>query len=274
MRAFFLRATKCTIILSCLLIEYFNQYLLLKYFTHHSARMKKLLVAVFTLITCQTYAQTPEIKVPGTFAVGLIFSPDYTYRSLQADPGVEGIAKHRDNFEIPKFGFTTGASVLYGFSNRVVFESGLLFSDKGEKTKEMPYTTLEPDSMTPKSGNHNHHYYYLDIPTKVNYYLTTGRVKFFVSGGASTNIFLQEKRTSAYTYANGRIENRTVTGTTNFSRVNLAVIAGAGVELEVADHLQLRVEPVYRRSVISIIQAPIKGYLYSAGVNFGVYYQL
>lgn len=237
--------------------------------------MKKILLAAFAILPSFAMAQTPKVEMPGTLAVGLVFSPDYAGRSLQADPSAAQIAAYRDDFEIPKFGFTTGTSLLYTFNKRVVFETGMLFSDKGEKTKAIPYKTLEPDPAAPVSGKHNYHYYYLGIPTKVNYYLTTGRLKVFVSGGTSTNIFIQEKRTSTLTYADGRTENRTVYGSTaNFSRVNLAAVAGAGLELALGNHSQLRVEPIYRRSVTSIIQAPVKGYLYSTGINVGAYLTL
>jgi hypothetical protein len=234
--------------------------------------MKKLFFALLAILSFKSYSQTSEIKPLGKFTVGIAFSPDYCYRTLKADGSSKWIADMRDEQEIVKLGFTTGASILYNFSNKISFESGLFFSDKGEKTKKREYRLMDPgDVNTPTYGVHNYHYLYLDVPVKVNYYLTTGKIKAFVSAGTSANIFLKEKRSSTYTYADGRTEDRTVFSDSGFSRVNLAAVAGFGLDYELTENLQIRVEPIYRRSVTSIINAPIKGYLYSAGINFGVF---
>ncbi|HSI90924.1 MAG TPA: outer membrane beta-barrel protein [Adhaeribacter sp.] len=236
--------------------------------------IKKLTFAffVFALFYVPASGQTAAVKMPGTWAVGLVFSPDVCYRTLSSDADSKPIVDFRNQHEIPKFGFTTGASVIYGLNNRVLFESGLLFSDKGEIYKSSSKSFQDP--AAPVTISRNYHYYYLDVPAKVNYYVTTRRVKLFVSAGTSTNLFLGEKLRSTYEYADGRIEKKTAHNTAQFSRVNLAALAGFGVDFELADNLQARVEPIYRRSITSIINAPIKGYLYSAGVNFGVYYKL
>ncbi|MBK0401464.1 outer membrane beta-barrel protein [Adhaeribacter sp. BT258] len=236
--------------------------------------MKKLIFAFFTILSFETYSQTPEIKPLGKFAIGITFSPDYCYRTLNADASSKPIADMRDEEEIAKLGFTTGATLFYTLGSRVALESGLLFSDKGEKTRERKYNFTEPIVNAPVAGTHNYHYFYIDVPTKVNYYLTIGKMKAFVSAGTSTNIFLKEKRSSTYTYADGRTEDRTVVSKPGFSRVNLVALAGFGVDYTLTENLQIRVEPIYRRSITSIINAPIKGYLYSAGINFGVYMKL
>jgi len=58
------------------------------------------------------------------------------------------------------------------------------------------------------------------------------------------------------------------------SRINFAVVAGLGINYDLTSRLTFRVEPTYRRSITSIINAPIKGYLYSAGINTGIYFKL
>ena len=101
--------------------------------------MKKLLFTLLTLIAFNAFSQTPEIKSPGKIALGFTFSPDYSYRALNSDPDIKWVADSRDDREIPKFGFTTGARVLFTLGNKVSLESGLLFADKGEKTKKLRF---------------------------------------------------------------------------------------------------------------------------------------
>lgn len=237
--------------------------------------MKKLVLTLFTFLAFESFGQTPEINPLGKISVGLTFSPDYCFRSLRASGSSQWIADSRDEQEKAKFGFTAGGSILYTLSNRVSFESGLLFSDKGEKTKKLSYRFTDPgDGNAPTFGEHHYHYYYLDVPVKANYYLTPGRIKAFVSAGTSVNVFLTQKRSSTYTFSDGRTEDRSQTSNPGFTRINVAALAGFGVDYTVTENLQVRVEPIYRRSITSVINAPIKGFLYSAGVNFGAYIKL
>lgn len=235
--------------------------------------MKKLLFGFLTLFSFHANSQTPEIK-PAKLAIGFTFSPDYCYRSIGSDPASESIKNYRDDMEIPKFGFTTGGRILFTLGNKVSLESGLLFSDKGERTKEITYRYLDYDERAPVSGKHNYHYYYLDVPVKMNYYLTSQKVKFFVSAGTSVNFFIAHKTTSTLTFADGRVEDRKIATEFAFNQVNVAALAGMGADVAISEKLSLRVEPIYRRSVVSIINTPIKSNLYSFGMNFGVFLKL
>jgi hypothetical protein len=172
--------------------------------------MKKLILAAVALISLNASAQVTDIKPASKIAIGLTFSPDYSYRSLSSDAASIWIANDREDFEIPKFGFTAGPRVLFTLGNRLALESGILFSDKGEKTSNMRYSGDPEDIFMPVLGRHNFHYYYLDVPVKANYYLTSKKVKLFVSVGTSVNFFVAEKITSTYTFFDGSTEDRTV----------------------------------------------------------------
>ena len=205
--------------------------------------------------------------------IGFSFSPDYSYRTLKSDADNQSLKEMRDTLEIPKFGFTTGINVVYHFNDRIVLETGLLFSDKGEKTKKTSFENV-PSSQLPIYYTYKYHYLYLDIPLKVDYYLLTGKLKLFVTAGVSGNIFINQKTTLLQGHDNGDIQKNTTTFNPGFNRFNLAMIAGLGINYKLSSRMNLKVEPVYRRSLTSIANTPIKSYLYSTGLNMGISFKL
>lgn len=116
-------------------------------------------------------------------------------------------------------------------------------------------------------------YFYIDIPIKVNFNLLTKRAKLYITAGISPNIFIIQKTNSLLQYDDGHTKKETQTAQ-DFSIINLTVIGGIGFSYDITEHLYIKIEPTYRRSVTSIIDAPIKGYLYSVGLNTGFYYKL
>jgi opacity protein-like surface antigen len=238
--------------------------------------MKPFLIFL-TLLPSTLFCQSTEMTKTKRISIGLTFSPDYCYRKLSPDATSQWIADSRDSLEIPKFGFTTGFGLLFQITKRLTLETGLQYSNKGEKTKSYSSTwfppSVQPDPSLPVKNAFIYHYNYLDIPLKVNYNILTKRLKFFVSGGISTNVFLFQQITSRVEYGDGStVTNNSISN--GLSRINLAVVAGLGINYDVTNRLTIRIEPTYRRSITSIINAPIKGYLYSAGINTGIYLNL
>lgn len=227
------------------------------------------------LLPLFSLCQETESQKADRVSIGLIFSPDYSYRTLKSDDDGKWVADSRDTMEIHKFGYTTGLSLVYKLNSNIRFETGLLFSDKGEKTK--PRTgliVLEPVAILPVKVRFIYSYNYLDIPFKINYLVSDKKLKLFITGGLSANIFLFQKTTSIIEYEDGTTERNTLTDRRRgFDRINLAFLVGFAAEYELSKRLRLHLEPVYRRSITSIISSPLKEYLFSAGVNTGVYYK-
>ena len=232
----------------------------------------ELTTIIFIFITIISFGQTSDEISSREFSLGLTFSPDYCYRALNSESSGQWIADIRDSTEIPKFGFTTGLSLLFKPWNRISFETGIQFSDKGEKTITIELIPLEPDPALPTTQVRiNHHYYYLDIPIKVNYMVLKRKVKLFVSAGFSTNIYLYQQ--SKLSFVGSDVTN-TSSGSGDLSRFNVAILIGGGIIYDISKRLIFRLEPIYRRSVTPIADAPIKQYQYSIGANFGLYYKL
>lgn len=235
-------------------------------------------LTLLIILPLTVFSQGNDSTRTGKFFTGLTFSPDYCYRTLKPDASSKWIGDIRDSREIPKFGYTTGLKLSYRHSKKFSFETGLLFSDKGEKTKIIATDRItsngQPDTLLPTTQIFIYHYYYLDIPVKLNYYFfSTDKGDFYVAASFSLNIFLTQKTNSLSEYGDGHKTTNTST-TSGYSGTNLSFPVGIGYQANFSDRLFFKIEPTYRRSITSIIDAPIKEYLYSAGIDIGLYYRL
>jgi hypothetical protein len=230
--------------------------------------MKKCFLLLVLLSTQQLFAQKfgPKTKI------GFVFSADACYRSLNSSTANGNtIIGLRNGIEIPRMGFTTGLSYVYGFGHFAV-ETGAQYSSKGQQTNFSKLNFTEPEQDVPQEAKLIYKYNYLDVPLKLLYNFNISKINFFVSSGASANIFLQDKVVAIKKYADGSEKRSSESTSYNYSPVNIAAIASFGVELPLLkDKVRLRVEPIYRQSVTTIIDAPVKGYLYSTGINAGIY---
>jgi hypothetical protein len=227
------------------------------------------------LLPLLSRAQLPESPKTGRLSVGLVFSPDICYRTLTSGESGKWLVDSRNAFEIPKFGYTTGLSLIYKLKGHIRLETGLLFSDKGQKTKSETINVMEPDTLFPQQFRLVNKYYYLDIPLKLNWLLRDKRLKLLITAGLSANIFLSEQTTSFLNFENGTTKKYTNhVKNSGLSAVNLAFLAGFAAEYELSKHLIIRLEPIYRRSLTPIVNSSLKTYLYSTGMNTGIYYKL
>ena len=222
---------------------------------------------------CQTSNPASTKKVE----LGVTFSPDYCYRTIKSDGSELGnwFTSSRDDHEIPKAGYTTGVEFVMHMNKRLAMETGVLFSDKGFKTKKTDFNPENTnDPLVPSSYRSIYKFQYLDVPFKANYYILTGKIKLIVSAGVSANIRIRMSSTSILYWDDGTSTVDSQNMDDNFRRINLAAIAGFGFHYDVTDKIGFRLEPTFRHSIISITDAPIKGYLYSAGIHAGVFYTL
>jgi opacity protein-like surface antigen len=238
--------------------------------------MKKFIVLFFLIAPFTSFSQSQDSVKTKKFAIGLVFSPDYCYRTLKPDASsaAQYAASYRNGNELSKFGLTTGLGFLFHMNRRLTFETGIFYSDKGEKSKDIDLGPPGQDPLIGQSMNATWHYRYLDIPVQINYFLLTKRFKLFVTGGVSMNIFLSEKVTQHMNFSDGHTTTTTNTVLNpGFIPLNFAAVAGLGASYDLNKHFTLRLEPVFRHSITTIIDAPVKGFLYSAGLNTGLYYQ-
>jgi hypothetical protein len=236
----------------------------------------KLFFLYLALLPLALFGQKPDSVKAGKIAVGIILSPDYCYRILKTTPPTQFVVDSRNSFEVPKIGFTAGLSLTYRLNKRMELESGIQYSDKGEQTNKMPvvFGTGQSTNADPYDVRFNYHYEYLDVPLKFNYYLLLRKFKLYVSAGMVANIFLTQRNVLIFDYPDGHTTTQSSSNRQGLSAVNLSAMAGFGVRYDLGNRLHIRLEPVYRNSIVSIIDAPVKGYLYSAGLIAGIYLRI
>jgi opacity protein-like surface antigen len=236
--------------------------------------MKKLFY-LFLLLPLFSLGQNQTNMKDTKFAVGLCFSPDYSYRYLSTDVDAKKFIKEeRDTSETPDFGFTAGVSLHYSFNKRFAVESGLLYSKKGYKKTLTKFSAFDPnDPLIPERAVFYSRFDYLCVPVKFNYVFIDKRFKLFVTAGVSANFFIKEETKIVSEFSNRTTVKYVEDNISDFRKLNLEFLAGIGADYNLNKHFKLRLEPLFRRSINSITTTDIKGYLYSGGLNFGVYYK-
>ena len=172
------------------------------------------------------------------------------------------------------FGYTTGLSLIYKFNRRFSLETGILYSNKGYKIKddELMYSSTGqdiPDSKIPTKMKILYNHYYLDIPFKINYLIVKSNLSYYLTAGASASVFIKGTRTRILEYKNGENDKKTYLSEYDFLNYNYAVLFGFGMEYDILKRLEIKIEPIFRRSLTPDIDLKVKRYLYSFGVNIG-----
>lgn len=238
----------------------------------------KRLITILIVIPFVTFCQNTDSTKTKRISIGINFTLDNCYRTIKPDASGKWIADIRDTLEIQKLGYCTGLNFSWNINKRLALETGIWYSDEGYKTKKVLLIWItpsgQPDPTLAKYNTFIYHYNYIDIPVKANFYLTTKRAKFFISAGVSPSIFISQKLNSILEYSDGHVDKSMHTGRTDFERINLKANVGLGFTYDLTKKLYYKIEPSYRRSITSIVNAPIKEYLYSIGLNIGISYKI
>ncbi|MEO6548830.1 MAG: outer membrane beta-barrel protein [Ferruginibacter sp.] len=196
--------------------------------------------------------QTPKFK---RLQIGIIFSPDYNFRKLNnndGSPSSDLLIKNRNDKEIGKFGYTTGIDICVKLTEKVGFETGIQYSNKGYQTKKQNLVFSQPDPSLPTTTKIVYVYHYIDIPLKVNLMLGQGRIRLISSVGVTTNILMKE----------------------NYKKVNFSPMAGIGIDYKINNQINLRVEPTFRYGILYTTDTPVTENLWNTGLNIGLYFKL
>ncbi len=225
--------------------------------------MKKTLVILFTFISLVSIAQEPttlDTNKLKKIQLGLTFSPDFNFRYLKADANSEWISKIADSLEVPKFGYTTGLNFSYMLSTKIKLGTGLIFADNGEKTK----STIELQTI-----NYKNHFYFLSVPVRLDYTFISKKVDVYATLGVSGNFFINHKTVM---FEDGKKDPIQLNNHSDLQKFTFGGLAGMGMSAKLDSKWLFKMEVLYRQSIQSVSNNPVKKWLYSVGPNIGLYY--
>lgn len=203
------------------------------------------------------------------WAVGYTISPDYCYRQLTSDGSASSkfIVSDRNVNEKAKYGITTGFNACYFFKKHFSLETGINYSNSGYQAKDFN-TLLAPDGSTILVNiTTAYNYNFIEMPIKANFILGSKKLRFIASAGIINDFFVNSTETQ--TTGNS---SQTVSSASGFGLIEfIALSAGADIKL---NKFNLRIEPVCRYNLGLRESGPIKEHLWSAGLNFGLYYRI
>lgn len=217
------------------------------------------------------------LKLNKELFIGINFSPDYCFRTLTNGLGPFGdsIIKFRNNYEIPKFGYTFGLNLSYKINNHFYFETGLQYSNKGYQTKlyHVDWVTQQPERL-PDKMQFFYNDIYLDIPAIVNYVLINKRFQWLIGFGITANLFIRETQNTTYEYLDGTIDKFFQVNQSPFGSIALSAVVSTGLSYKINEKMKIQMEPTFRYGLPGMTTSPISASLWSAGLNISYFYKI
>jgi hypothetical protein len=217
--------------------------------------------------------------------IGVVVSPDYSYRVLSGgDATAKSIVDARNSYEVPKLSYTAGLDFMYQFNQRLAVSVGIQYSVKGERANLNGLSFgsfIDPQrgfvysssSGQVESVQYTYNTTYLDIPLKLSYYLNKKKWAYYLSAGISPNLFLFEQIKERAVATDGSVFYSQHTSQNGYYSVNPQVQVGYGLDWSIK-RSRMRIEPIYRMSVLRVNKGSVNGYFYSFGLNFSYLFGL
>ncbi len=221
-------------------------------------------VAVSHFATGQ--AETKEYR----WKLGMNVSPEMGFRFLNTqDATVQFIVDQRNRDEKPEFLFSKGLSAEYSLSKRFSVRSGIQYSLRGEKSKDLGAISTQVEKYI-----YRYQYHYIGAPLVISFsYFKNDKISLFASLGSELNfIFLQSSRNTLKFKGQDEITQFSATSIEkdqHYVLFNPSAAVSLGMDLKLGNRISLRLEPNFKMSTRPIVDAPIKGYYYNYGLNIG-----
>jgi hypothetical protein len=243
--------------------------------------MKQLFSLLFVFIQLVAFGQADDSDKENKISIGIIYSPDYCFRILKPDDSemAKFMVDYYNTTQSHTIGFTSGLSLNYKLNKKIQFESGILLSEKGYKDKRGYEGIHQYDPYPYRVYSTTYDYlYFIEIPLKVNYFVTSKKIKIYFTGGVSNSIFFKSGIIIKDTYADGteKTINHKFRPRSDIKNINLATTVGFGFFYSFTNRLSIRVEPTCRYFLTSDTKnsTDIKEHLYSFGINTGIFFNL
>lgn len=237
--------------------------------------MKKISLLLICLGSLSLLAQEKQHAVK--LLAGINFSPDYAYRTKKNQDGgalYQQLIDQYAKYDKARLGYTLGLNLQVQFSNRLSIATGIQLANYGYKTKDLVMDYPLPAPNSPSKGSFTYAYQYAGIPLTLR--LTTGKGKVHIvpAAGLMLGFLVNANITSSYTYPDGHSTISTSSQNDQYRHVALSSLISLGFDYKVNQKMHVLAEPTFRYGLINTADRPITENLWSAGLNFGLFYEL
>jgi opacity protein-like surface antigen len=234
------------------------------------SKMKKTLYLHFTFLFMSFIGYAQSAK---RISMGISFEGATCYRQLNYGYLNKIVSEIRNNEETARLGFTTGVNFRYRLNKKIVFVSGVLYSNAGFKNNNKILEWATNASDLPTKSKTVFAFKILSLPLKLNYKINIGKLNTYVTTGMSLNYLINRKTIITNTFSDGSSSKSFDTQKLGFQNFSFSAMVGFGIDYPLSKRMTINVEPLYTRSFTSIIaDNNAKEYLYSAGINASVFY--
>lgn len=214
--------------------------------------MRTFITAVILGASIVAQAQGVVARKPGKWALGVSFSPDYSYRRLiidRDDPKRREYAEELDAQDKPILGVTAGFNIQRKLGKNFSLETGLLFSQQGLRHVEKnidysSYTWIVPPGDLPKDIDLTRKLQFIDAPIRLNFAVGGGKIRFTSSVALNVNYQFGYIYSRTSTYDDGSVKSTRDRYAGSYLAFGGQV--SAGMNYAINSKSNLRIEPTFR----------------------------
>lgn len=222
-------------------------------------------------------------------SLNFIIAPELSYWKL-SDGVFGGSLENYNAYAKRNFGFSLGSMVSFYFRNRIMLESGILFTVIQKEGRHTDYfvNTWEPNKMISEKYRFSNNYNYLQIPILVGVnFFKSKKISLSASGGLVTNLLIDAGGESIYrtyetkyfTFINTPPYNSSggkpiVPKEISYNKTIFSSMVMLNINYNVTKRSQIVISPTFKYYLNSIYNgdAPIEERFYTFGLYGGLKY--
>lgn len=217
-------------------------------------------IIIFLSIGFEFFSQITKNAEISKFSIGVCQSLDAGFRFTSSDDDSKWMKEISDSIEAPMFKNFTGLRIQFLANKKINFRTGITFTQRGYRYK---------NSILPEINDYREIYSFIEIPAQLTYKFSVKKYVPYLTTGVSCGYLIK---------ANAKFRNEGKTDFENSSimseslnKFQINAQLGLGFSLKLSEKWLFIPEVLYSQSVQSLANGSVKKYLFTAGVNIGLY---
>ena len=223
-------------------------------------------------VVAQDFVAPTKPQTPRKFQISASFSPNVAFRTLKAVEEINPIVNlktDRDEIETPRFGYQCGIRFGYYFIKNVGLETGVLYARKGYQS-----IWQEDSDNSINEWRYRQTFECIDFPLLINVRSNHRKVRFVANVGIIFNHLVRDNEVSEVRYTNETKGKFFYPSQGAYKSFNLSGTFGFGLDVPVTSRLGFQIKPNFRYGFLKIIEAPLTGYVWDAGLELRLYVEM